>query len=114
MKYFELMKEKVKELQQKQDVVILGVESSCDETAIAIVKNGREVLSSSVATQIEIHKRFGGVVPEVASRNHVNAINNVLDDALNSANLTLNDIDAIAVTYGAGLMGALFTSPIHE
>lgn len=107
MKYFELMQEKIKELQQKKDVVILAVESSCDETAIAIVKNGREILANSVATQIEIHKRFGGVVPEVASRNHVNCINNVLDDALNSANLTLNDIDAIAVTYGAGLMGAL-------
>ncbi len=107
MKYFELMQEKVKELQQKKDIVILAIESSCDETAIAIVKNGREVLSSSVATQIEIHKRFGGVVPEVASRNHVNAINNVLEDALTKANLTLDSIDAIAVTFGAGLMGAL-------
>ncbi len=107
MKYFELMQEKIENIKTKKDIIILAVESSCDETAIAIVKNGREVLANSVATQIEIHKRFGGVVPEVASRNHVNAINNVLNDALNNANLSLNDIDAIAVTYGAGLMGAL-------
>ena len=107
MKYFELMQEKVKELQNKKDIIVLAIESSCDETAIAIVKNGREILANSVATQIEIHKRFGGVVPEVASRNHINCINNVLEDALCSANLTLNDLDAIAVTYGAGLMGAL-------
>ena len=90
-----------------KDILILGIESSCDETSIAVVKNGREVLSNVIASQIEIHKRFGGVVPEVASRNHLMAINNVLAEALEKANVTLKDIDAIAVTYGAGLMGAL-------
>ena len=92
---------------KNKDILILGIESSCDETSIAVVKNGREVLSNVIATQIEIHKRFGGVVPEVASRNHIMAIDNVLTEALEKANVTLDDIDAIAVTYGAGLMGAL-------
>lgn len=90
-----------------KDIYVLGIESSCDETSIAIVKNGREVLSNVISSQIEIHKRFGGVVPEVASRNHLLAIDNVLTEALTQAKLTLSDIDAIAVTYGAGLMGAL-------
>ena len=92
---------------KNKDILILGIESSCDETSIAVVKNGREVLSNVIASQIEIHKRFGGVVPEVASRNHLMAIDNVLSEALEKANVTLKDIDAIAVTYGAGLMGAL-------
>ncbi|MCI5714391.1 MAG: tRNA (adenosine(37)-N6)-threonylcarbamoyltransferase complex transferase subunit TsaD, partial [Firmicutes bacterium] len=92
---------------KNKDILILGIESSCDETSIAVVKNGRVVLSNVIATQIEIHKRFGGVVPEVASRNHIMAIDNVLTEALEKANVTLDDIDAIAVTYGAGLMGAL-------
>ncbi len=90
-----------------KDILVLGIESSCDETSIAVVKNGREVLSNVIASQIDIHKRFGGVVPEVASRNHLMAIDNVLTEALEKANVTLKDIDAIAVTYGAGLMGAL-------
>ena len=90
-----------------KDILILGIESSCDETSIAVVKNGREVLSNVIASQIEIHKRFGGVVPEVASRNHLMAIDNVLAESLEKAGVTLKDIDAIAVTYGAGLMGAL-------
>lgn len=106
-KYFEIAKEKFDALQQKKDVIVLGVESSCDETSIAIVKNGREILANVVSSQIEIHKRFGGVVPEVASRNHILAVNNVLNECLKQANLTLNDIDAVAVTYGAGLVGAL-------
>ena len=89
------------------DILVLGIESSCDETSIAVVKNGREVLSNVIASQIDIHKRFGGVVPEVASRNHLMAIDNVLTEALDKAGVTLNDIHAIAVTYGAGLMGAL-------
>ncbi len=101
------MQKECEKLKQKKDVVILGIESSCDETSIAIVKNGREVLSNVVSSQIEIHTRFGGVVPEVASRNHIEAITNVLNSALDEANLSLNDIDAIAVTYGAGLIGAL-------
>ncbi len=107
MSYFEEMKEKFKSLKGKKDLVVLSIESSCDETSIAVVKNGREVLSNVVASQIEIHRRFGGVVPEVASRNHILAISNVYKEALLQANLTEKDIDAIAITYGAGLMGAL-------
>lgn len=107
MNYEQLMQEKVNILQHKKDVLILAIESSCDETSIAIVKNGRDILANTISTQIEIHKRFGGVVPEVASRNHVLAINNVLNECLSTSNLSLNDVDAIAVTYGAGLAGAL-------
>lgn len=94
-------------LQDKKDIIILSIESSCDETACAIVKNGREVISNVIATQIEIHRRFGGVVPEIASRNHTLAIENVVKKALEDASMTKDDIDAIAVTYGAGLLGAL-------
>ncbi|MEG1529922.1 MAG: tRNA (adenosine(37)-N6)-threonylcarbamoyltransferase complex transferase subunit TsaD, partial [Clostridia bacterium] len=94
-------------LQNKKDIIVLAIESSCDETACAIVKNGREVLSNVVATQIEIHRRFGGVVPEIASRNHTLAIENVVKEAITQSNLQKDDIDAIAVTYGAGLLGAL-------
>lgn len=86
---------------------ILAIESSCDETAAAVVENGRRVLSNTVASQIEIHRRFGGVVPEIASRNHTLAIENVVKQALDEANCTKDDIDAVAVTYGAGLLGAL-------
>jgi N6-L-threonylcarbamoyladenine synthase len=111
MKYEEIVKEKLKEIKQKKlegkDIFVLSIESSCDETSIAVVKNGREVLSNEIASQIDIHTRFGGVVPEVASRNHILCINNVLSKSLQVAGLTLNDIDAIAVTYGAGLAGAL-------
>ena len=108
MKNYEtISKEKFEELKTKKDVIILGVESSCDETSISIVKNGREILSNIVATQIEIHRRFGGVVPEVASRNHVLALNSVFDEAIEKAGILVEDIDAIAVTYGAGLVGAL-------
>lgn len=105
--YFDIAKKKAEILRQKKDVLILGIESSCDETSIAVVKNGREVLSNVIATQIDIHTRFGGVVPEVASRNHIMAFLNVLDKALDDAKVGLSDIDAIAVTYGAGLIGAL-------
>jgi len=90
-----------------KDIVILGIESSCDETSCAIVKNGREVLSNVINTQIKIHEKFGGVVPEIASRNHVEAISNVVKQALTEAKLTFNDIDAVACTYGPGLVGAL-------
>ena len=86
---------------------ILGIESSCDETAAAVVEDGRRVLSNVIASQIEIHKRFGGVVPEIASRNHTLAIKSTVDEALSRANVTLEDIDAVAVTYGSGLVGAL-------
>ena len=94
-------------LKQKDNVKILAIESSCDETSIAIVENGRKILSNIIATQIDIHKRFGGVVPEVASRNHLLAIKNVCKQSLEQANISFDDIDAIAVTYGAGLVGAL-------
>lgn len=107
MNYYERMKVKFEELRAKKEVVILSIESSCDETSIAIVKNGREVLANIVASQIEIHRRFGGVVPEVASRNHITAISNIYEEALNEADMDAKDIDAVAVTYGAGLMGAL-------
>ena len=89
------------------EMKILAIESSCDETAAAVVENGRRVLSNTVASQIEIHRRFGGVVPEIASRNHTLAIENVVKQALDEANCTKDDIDAVAVTYGAGLLGAL-------
>ena len=89
------------------DIYVLAVESSCDETACAIVKNGREVISNVIATQIDIHKRYGGVVPEIASRNHVECISTVIQEALHKANLTMNDIDLVASTYGPGLVGAL-------
>ena len=86
---------------------ILAIESSCDETSAAVVVNGRDVLSNIIASQIDTHKKFGGVVPEVASRMHIEVINSVVSEALKVANKTLDDIDAIAVTYGPGLVGAL-------
>lgn len=90
-----------------KDILILGIESSCDETSVSVVKNGREILSNVISSQIDIHKLYGGVVPEIASRNHVMNIDSVYNQALKEANVTINDIDAIAVTYGAGLLGAL-------
>ncbi len=92
---------------KEKDILVLGIESSCDETSISVVKNGTEVLSNVISSQIDIHAKFGGVVPEVASRNHLMAINGVLSQALAEANVVLKDIDAVAVTYGAGLVGAL-------
>lgn len=91
----------------KKDQVILGIETSCDETAAAIVINGCEIAANVVASQIESHKRFGGVVPEIASRHHVEQITIVLEEVLQQANMTMADIDAIAVTEGPGLVGAL-------
>lgn len=91
----------------KKDTFILGIETSCDETAAAIVKNGTEIVSNVVASQIESHKRFGGVVPEIASRHHVEQITIVLEEAFREANVTWDHIDAIAVTEGPGLVGAL-------
>lgn len=90
-----------------KNIITLAIESSCDETAIAIVRNGREVLSNRISSQIELHKKFGGVVPEVASRKHIETIDYILDDALEETNLALEDMDNIAVTYGPGLVGAL-------
>lgn len=91
----------------KKDQLILGIETSCDETAVAIIKNGREIAANVVASQIESHKRFGGVVPEIASRHHVEQITIVMEEALRQAELTMADIDAVAVTEGPGLVGAL-------
>src|SRR5690625_3891410 len=91
----------------KKDKYILGIETSCDETAVAIVKNGTEIISNVVASQIESHKRFGGVVPEIASRHHVEQMTVVLEEAFNQAALSWDKIDAITVTEGPGLVGAL-------
>lgn len=94
-------------LQQLDDATILAIESSCDETAAAVVRNGREVLSSIISSQVPIHTLYGGVVPEIASRKHIEAIGGVVDKAICDSKLSLEDIDAIAVTKGPGLVGAL-------
>ena len=92
---------------KKSNVKILAIESSCDETAAAVVEDGRKVLSNIISSQIDLHTIYGGVVPEIASRKHIENINFVIKDALKEANVTFDDIDAIAVTYGPGLVGAL-------
>ena len=94
-------------MEKQKDVLILAIESSCDETAAAVVKNGRSVLSNVISSQIDLHKLYGGVVPEIASRKHIEKINQVIEEALKEADTTLDDLDAIAVTYGPGLVGAL-------
>lgn len=94
-------------MKEKKDIVILGIESSCDETAAAVVRNGREVLSNVISSQIALHTLYGGVVPEIASRKHIEKINVVIEQALSEAQMTLDDLDAIGVTYGPGLVGAL-------
>lgn len=91
----------------EKDTLILAIESSCDETAASVVKNGRTVLSNVISSQIELHKLYGGVVPEIASRKHIEKINQVIEEALKEADVTLDDLDAIGVTYGPGLVGAL-------
>lgn len=88
-------------------MITLGIESSCDETSCAVIKDGREVMSNIISSQIEIHKQFGGVVPEIASRKHIESINNIVQEALDEANCTFDDIDLVGVTYGPGLVGAL-------
>ena len=90
-----------------KDTLILGIESSCDETACAIVRNGREILSDVIASQADFHEQYGGVVPELASRMHVDSIYPTLEKCLADAGVTLEDIDGVAVTYGPGLVGAL-------
>ena len=90
-----------------EDTLILAIESSCDETAASVVKNGRTILSNVISSQIELHKLYGGVVPEIASRKHIEKINQVIEEALSEAGVTLDDLDAIGVTYGPGLVGAL-------
>ncbi len=106
MTYIDISTKKLEALYGRDDYLILAIESSCDETAVAVVK-GRQIVSSVISSQIEIHKRFGGVVPEIASRNHVLQIGNIVKEAMEKAEVTFEDISAIAVTYGAGLLGAL-------
>lgn len=103
MTYFE----RVKNLPIKEDAIVLGIETSCDETAVAIVKGGRTILADEIISSSTEHVRFGGVVPEIASRYHTEAILTATERALKSASMTMDDIDAVAVTYGAGLLGAL-------
>ncbi|RKD32357.1 tRNA (adenosine(37)-N6)-threonylcarbamoyltransferase complex transferase subunit TsaD [Thermohalobacter berrensis] len=91
----------------KKDIITLAIETSCDETSVAVLKNGREVLSNVISSQTDLHKKFGGVVPEVASRKHIESMNAIIQDALDKANITFDDIDNIGVTYGPGLVGAL-------
>lgn len=95
------------EVKFKEDIITLAIESSCDETSVSVLKNGREVLSNIINSQIEQHKKFGGVVPEVASRKHIENINNVISEALEEANISFSDITHVGTTYGPGLVGAL-------
>lgn len=96
-----------------KDVLVLAIETSCDETAAAVVKNGRYVMSNIISTQIETHKKYGGVVPEIASRMHVQNINPIIQEALDVAKVTLDEIDVIGVTYGPGLVGALLVGVVE-
>ena len=109
MTYHQRMQQKVQTLRTSGHATILAIESSCDETAAAIIKDGREVLANQISSQIDEHALYGGVVPEIASRMHVEAIDPLVDRALAEAGLTMDQIDAVAVTYGPGLVGALLT-----
>ncbi|KFE40663.1 UGMP family protein, partial [Staphylococcus agnetis] len=95
------------DIKMTQNVRILAIETSCDETSVSVIDNGTQLISNSVLSQIDSHKRFGGVVPEVASRHHVENMTLMIEDALQNASCTMDDIDAIAVTQGPGLIGAL-------
>ena len=99
--------DKIAKIKIKENPIIMGIETSCDETAVAIIKNGREILADEIISSATEHAKFGGVVPEIASRTHTTAILQATKQALDKANLTLDDIDAFAVTYGSGLLGAL-------
>ena len=107
MSYYESCLSQAEALQSKEHVRILAIESSCDETAAAVVEDGRKILSNAVFTQIDLHALYGGVVPEIASRAHVEKVDRMVDEALKGAGMTLSDVDALAVTYGPGLVGAL-------
>ncbi|HHW47668.1 MAG TPA: tRNA (adenosine(37)-N6)-threonylcarbamoyltransferase complex transferase subunit TsaD, partial [Clostridiaceae bacterium] len=89
------------------DTIVLGIETSCDETSAAVVKNGRFILSNVISSQVDLHKKYGGVVPEIASRKHVELIMPVINQAIEEAGIDINDIDLVGVTYGPGLVGAL-------
>jgi len=104
MDYFEQSMQALSALQKKDHLRILAIESSCDETAAAIVEDGRKILSNAVFTQIDLHALYGGVVPEIASRAHVEKVDRMVDQALSDADMVLSDVDAIAVTYGPGLL----------
>lgn len=101
------MEKEIETKKEKEDLLVLGIETSCDETAAAVVKGGRNVLSNVISSQIDLHALYGGVVPEIASRKHIEKINQVIKSALSQAEVTLEDIDVIGVTYGPGLVGAL-------
>ena len=107
MRYIEESRRQAEALKEKEHVRILAIESSCDETAAAVVEDGRRILSNAVFTQIDLHALYGGVVPEIASRAHVEKVDLMVDQALSDAGLALRDVDAVAVTYGPGLVGAL-------
>lgn len=107
MDYYKEMLIKSKDILKKDDIKILGIETSCDETAASIVSNGRNILSHEIASQIDLHKEYGGVVPEIASRVHVDVISQLIDETIHKSGLDKSDIDAIAVTYGPGLVGSL-------
>ena len=109
MTYEEASRRKAAELRGKKGVRILALETSCDETAAAVIEDGRKILSNVVFSQIDLHELYGGVVPEIASRAHMEACDRVVDEALRGAGLTLGDMDALAVTMGPGLVGALLT-----
>ena len=94
-------------MREIENINILAIESSCDETSAAVVHNGREIFSNIISSQIELHKLYGGVVPGIASRKHIEKINQVIEEALKEAKMTLDDINAVGVTYGPGLVGAL-------
>lgn len=107
MTYYERMLRKMDDIKNKDEIYMLAIETSCDETSAAVVKNGRQVLAHKIASQISLHKKYGGVVPEIASRKHVEVINPLIDETMAEANIKFKDLDAIAVTYGPGLVGAL-------
>ena len=112
MDYYVKAKQALEKIRDRDDFLVLAVETSCDETAVAVTR-GRKVISSVVSSQIDIHRRFGGVVPEIASRNHITAIDAIVKNALNEAGVSLSGIDVIAVTYGAGLLPAPFSWAWH-
>ncbi len=113
MSYFQTAAKKLGKFGSRQDTNIIAIETSCDETACAVIRNGREVLSNVISSQVEIHKKYGGVVPEIASRKHIELIDYVVDEAVSKAGVSLENIDAVAVTNGPGLVGALLVGVSH-